>query len=75
WQSEDALQVPSSALFQHGGEPAVFRIADNRVALQAVATGQSNGLMTQVLAGLEADDRVVRHPGRELNDGDRIRTR
>lgn len=75
WQAADALQVPASAVFQHEGRPAVFRVTGERVVLQAIDTGQSNGLMTQVLSGLEAEDLVVRHPGRELEDGDRVRVR
>ncbi len=75
WQSADVLQVPASALFQHNGQPAVFLANEEQAVMQAVKTGQSNGLMTAVESGLAEGDQVVRHPGRELNDGDRIRFR
>ncbi|WP_339649480.1 efflux RND transporter periplasmic adaptor subunit [Halopseudomonas pelagia] len=75
WQSPDVLQVPASALFQHDGQPTVFLLEDQRATLQAVETGQSNGLATVVISGLEEGQTVVRHPGRELSDGDRIRVR
>ncbi|WP_166265612.1 efflux RND transporter periplasmic adaptor subunit [Marinobacter caseinilyticus] len=75
WQSPDVLQVPASALFQHHDQPAVFLAIDDRAVIQTVATGRSNGLMTAVHSGVEEGAQVVRHPGREMNDGDRIQVR
>lgn len=75
WQSADVLQVPASAIFQHRGQPAVFLIRDQHATLQTLETGQSNGLTTVVISGLEEGQTVVRHPARELSDGDRIRVR
>jgi len=75
WQSADVLQVPSSAIFQHGDQPAVFLINDEHAVVQAVVTGRSNGLMTAIESGLSENDRVVRHPGRELSDGNQVRIR
>lgn len=75
WQSADALQVPASAVFRHEDGSAVFRVTGDRVVRVAIDVGQTNGFMTEVLAGLEAGDRVVRHPGRDLEAGDRVRVR
>lgn len=75
WQSADVLQVPASALFEHDGQPAVFLISGEHATLKTLQTGQSNGLTTVVMSGLEQGQTVVRHPARELNDGDRIRVR
>lgn len=75
WQSADVLQVPASAVFQHDGQPTVFLANDERAVMQTLETGRSNGLMTAVEGGLSEGDRLVRHPGRELSDGDRIRIR
>ena len=75
WQTRDALQVPTSALFRYNGGQAVFRVSDDIATRQPVETGPSNGLTTVVTSGLEQGDQVVRHPGRELSDGDRIRVR
>ncbi|NWO08240.1 MAG: HlyD family efflux transporter periplasmic adaptor subunit [Alteromonadaceae bacterium] len=75
WQSDDTLQVPASAIFQHNGEHAVFRVQDGVASLQPVTIGQSNGLITAITEGLSPGDQVVRHPGRELEDGDRVRER
>lgn len=75
WQSEDTLQVAASALFRHDGGHAVFLVRGDVANIQPVDIGASSGLTTVVTAGLEAGDEVVRHPGRGLNDGDRIRVR
>ncbi|WP_152207862.1 efflux RND transporter periplasmic adaptor subunit [Marinobacter changyiensis] len=75
WQSSDVLQAPASAIFQHNDQPTTFVVKDGRAVMQTVETGQSNGLMTVVKSGLEEGDQVVRHPGRELSDGDRIQVR
>lgn len=75
WQSQDVLQVPASAVFWYQGEPAVFRLTGDRVERQLIGIGQSNGLMTQALDGLAAGDRVVRHPGRALQEGGRVQVR
>ncbi len=75
WQSADVLQVPASAVFLHSGQPTVFLIRDEHAIMQAVETGRSNGLMTALESGLNESDQVVRHPGRELSDGDRVRIR
>lgn len=75
WQSSDVLQVPASAIFRHNDQPTTFMVKENRAVMQTVETGRSNGLMTAVESGLEEGDQVVRHPGRELSDGDRIQVR
>jgi HlyD family secretion protein len=75
WQSDDTLQVPASAVFKRNGSQSVFVVRDGVANLQAITTGQSNGLTTAVTDGLGEDDQVVRHPGRELSDGDRVRVR
>ncbi|PPK50581.1 efflux RND transporter periplasmic adaptor subunit [Marinobacter persicus] len=75
WQSDDTLQVPASAVFKRNGSQSVFVVRDGVANLQAITTGQSNGLTTAVTDGLGEGDQVVRHPGRELSDGDRVRVR
>lgn len=69
--SEDAnvLQVPSSALFRHEGGWAVFLAGAETVTIQPVEIGRRSGLTTEILAGLDAEDRVVPHPSDTLTDG------
>lgn len=75
WSSANSLQVPASALFRRNGQWYVFVVADGRAWTRPVQAGRSNGLMTELLEGLEEGEPVVRHPSRELDDGDRIALR
>jgi len=75
WESEDALRVPTSALFRHDGGWAAFVIDGDRARLRRVAPGRRGGLYTELLEGLSEGERVIVHPDRELVDGIRIRLR
>lgn len=65
------LQVPASALFRDGARWAVYVIDAGRARVRLVQPGISNGLQTQVLAGLTAGERVLRHPDDRIHDGAR----
>jgi len=75
WRQEQVLQVPASALFRHRDGWAVFVIEAGVARRRAVQTGQQNGLIAQVRAGLEAGESVVLHPDDSVSDGTRVRTR
>ena len=72
WETEDAVRVPRSALFREDDRWAVFLLEDGRAALRNVEIGRQSGLYGQVLSGLEAGDRVIVHPGDEVEDGARV---
>ena len=74
-KAEDALRVPSSAVFRHGDGAAVFRIDGSRARLATVVAGIEGEGWVQVEDGLAVGDRVVLHPDRELGDGQRVRLR
>lgn len=74
-EAGDALRVPSSAVFRHGDGAAVFRIDGSRARLATVVAGLEGEGWVQVEDGLAAGDRVVLHPDRELEDGQRVRIR
>ena len=69
WQEADVLQAPAGAFFRHGGGWAVFRHDSGRARLTPVSVGRSNGVSTQVLAGLAPGDSVVLHPSDQIRDG------
>ena len=52
WQQDDALRVPSSALFRSGDAWAVFVDAGGTAALRPVEIGRNNGIVAEVLDGL-----------------------
>ena len=74
-ETADTLRVPASAVFRNDGGDALFRIDGSRARLTPVRTGLQGGGWVEVLEGLDAGDRVVIHPDRELSDGQRVRSR
>ena len=74
WSSDDALTVPSSALFRRDGGWAAFVVADGRAREKEVTPGHSSGLLTEVLGGLDDGDTVIVHPGDAVEDGVRVRS-
>jgi HlyD family secretion protein len=71
----DALVVPAGALFRTGADWTVFRFAAGTVELRIVAAGRTDGLVTEIVSGLEAGDSVVLHPGENVVPGARAARR
>ncbi|APE32389.1 efflux transporter periplasmic adaptor subunit [Halomonas aestuarii] len=69
WQGDDVLQVPTSALFRDDGRWAAYVVEDDHARLRHLEIGRQSGLVSQVLAGVEAGERIVTHPGDDLADG------
>jgi HlyD family secretion protein len=74
WASDDALQVPSAALFTTPDGPGVFIVEDGRARLRAVRIGERGAEAAQVLDGLEDGDTVVLFPPDDLEDGARVQS-
>ena len=75
WQADDVLKMPSSALFREGADWAVFALEDGRARLRKVSVGRRSGLEVQVLDGIGEDETVIVHPGDDVVDGVRVRSR
>lgn len=75
WEAADVLKVPSGSLFRRGADWAVFRVEDGRAVVRTVSVGHNNGIEAEVLAGLEAGDRIVLHPSDRVVDGIAVRAR
>jgi HlyD family secretion protein len=75
WEEDNVLQVPSSALFRIDGEWALYTMIDNVAELKMIEPGQRSGLMTQVISGINEGDSIINHPGDNLDDGSRVRSR
>ncbi len=69
WEGEDVVSIPTSALFRHGGQWAVFVVESRRAVRRPVEIGHRTGLTTQVLSGLEPGETVVIHPSDKVDDG------
>jgi len=74
WERENALTVPTSALFRRNDGWAVFAVEGGRAREREVTVGPGSGLLTEVVAGLDEGDTVVVHPGDAVSDGVRVRS-
>jgi HlyD family secretion protein len=72
WQQNDVVKVPTSALFRHGDQWAVYVDDGGRARLRTVDVGERSGLEAQVIKGLQPGERVAVHPPDTLTDGTRI---
>lgn len=75
WEAEDALVVPSSALFRQGGAWAVFTVHDGRAKLTKLEIGRNNGTLAEVKGGIEAGATVILYPGPNLTEGQKVERR
>lgn len=69
---EDALRIPTAALFRAGGGWYVFVVEGDRVYERAVELRSYAPLEAAVADGLAEGDEVVLHPDRALADGARV---
>jgi HlyD family secretion protein len=75
WESSSVVKVPTSALFRHGDQWAVYVMDAGRARRTVVALGRQTGQASEVTAGLAEGTRVILHPGDTLVDGARVRER
>jgi HlyD family secretion protein len=69
WENENALVVPSSALFRDGDDWAVFAVRSGRARRVPVEIDRNNGLQAHIVSGLEEGDRVVLYPSSAIFEG------
>ncbi|MBL9187996.1 MAG: HlyD family efflux transporter periplasmic adaptor subunit [Opitutaceae bacterium] len=72
WEKPDALRVPAGALFERAGRWHAYAIDGTRAQLRNVTIGRSNGVLTEVTAGLQEGVRVIVYPGDKVADGLRV---
>ena len=75
WESEDALQTPSSALFRHEDGWAVFVVEEGIARRRVVEIGQRNGLAAEVLSGVSEGEAVITHPDDTVEEGKLVTVR
>jgi HlyD family secretion protein len=75
WESPNVVQVPTSALFRHGEQWAVYVFEGGRARRTLVELGHQTGQYAEVRSGLDEGARVILHPGDTLVDGARVRER
>jgi HlyD family secretion protein len=75
WEGEDVLKVPASSVFRAEEAWAAFVVDDDKATVRTVELGETNGLETEVLSGLEEGDTVVAYPSDSVRDGVSVRPR
>jgi membrane fusion protein (multidrug efflux system) len=70
---DNALRVPSPAVFEDKGERVVFVAQDTVAVRRAVEVGFVDDSHTEILKGIETGERIVIKGQRSLKDGGRIR--
>lgn len=75
WSAADVVQVPTSALFRHGADWAVYVVEGDLVRLTLVTIDHRTSQTAEVKNGVTPGDVVVVHPPDTLADGARIRVR
>ena len=75
WQSDNALQVPLSALFRRDRNWAVFKVDGGIAKVTKITAGQMTSSDAQILSGLREGETVIVHPSDLIADGVRIEVR
>lgn len=75
WEGEDVLRVPASAVFRANEEWAAFVVQDGVAVIRPVTLGETSGLETEVLSGLEEGETVIAYPSDSVRDGVRVKPR
>lgn len=74
-ERDDALVVPSSAVFRDGSGASVFVVEDGIAARRDIELGADNGRRAEVLSGLEEGARVILYPSDQIQDGTAVEQR
>ncbi|NNE20165.1 MAG: HlyD family efflux transporter periplasmic adaptor subunit [Myxococcales bacterium] len=75
WEDEDVLRVPASAVFRSEDSWATFVVEDGTAVIRTVELGETNGLETEVLSGLEEGEMVIAYPSDSVRDGVSVKAR
>lgn len=75
WEGKDVLRVPASAVFRSEESWAAFVVEDGEATIRAVELGESNGIETEVLSGLEEGEIVIAYPSDSVKDGVSVEAR
>lgn len=75
WEGKDVLRVPASAVFRSEEAWATFVAEEGTAVLRSVEIGETNGLETEVLSGLDEGDTVIAYPSDSVRDGVSVKAR
>ncbi|HEX5715236.1 MAG TPA: efflux RND transporter periplasmic adaptor subunit [Thermoanaerobaculia bacterium] len=75
WDSPDAVQVPTSALFRDEQGWAAFVLENGKAARRRVEVGPQSDRAAAVLSGLKEGEKVIIHPNADVTDGVEVEER
>jgi len=75
FRDENAVKVPSSALFREGADWKVFVVSGGVARTRAVKITRRSAREAMVEAGLQPGEAVIVYPGDRIADGVRVRPR
>jgi HlyD family secretion protein len=75
WHRDDGLLVPSGALFREGSAWMTFVYDNGTAKKMPLEVGRSDGRMTELLKGIDANVRVLLHPPDTVKDGVAVKPR
>jgi HlyD family secretion protein len=73
WENPQALRAPAGALFQRRDGWHAFVVESGQARARDIKAGRSNGVETEILAGLREGESVVVYPGDKVTDGTSVR--
>jgi len=65
---DDAVLVPTAALFRDGEDWAVYAVDQDRAVLRKLVLGARDSQSAEVKSGLDTGDRVILHPNDQIAD-------
>ena len=75
WEGKDVLKVPASAVFRSDEAWATFVVDEGAAIIRTVELGETNGLETEVLSGLDEGESVIAYPSDSVRDGVSVKAR
>jgi HlyD family secretion protein len=75
WDSQDAVQVPTSALFRDEQGWAAFVLENGKAVRRRVEVGPQSDRAAAVLSGLKEGEKVIIHPSADITDGVEVEER
>jgi HlyD family secretion protein len=75
WEGKDVLRVPASAVFRFEDSWATFVVEDGSAVIRPVELGETNGLETEVISGLDEGEMVIAYPSDSVRDGVSVEAR
>ncbi len=69
---KEALVLPSSAVVDLGGRRGVFQLQNDTAVFSTVQVGTEQGMIVEILGGLQEGDEVISTGAGALRDGDRV---